>query len=159
MLLLTDPIFFAKNQPVSMPSCSHEMFCSVTVHSTSVLLLGPFYRSYMTTATTLRAVCWVAIDYIGEHVGEITKWSTSFSFAVSMSEPMVAQCSAPASEPANSAFLRLRAIGLMDRSTCRRTDQHPFSAFTNAANPSAPLRKSTGLVAIMTFTEPDGESQ
>ena len=30
---------------------------------------------------------------------------------------MVAQCSAPASEPANSAFLRLRAIGLIDRST------------------------------------------
>jgi hypothetical protein len=34
-----------------------------------------------------------------------------------MSEAMVAQCSAPASEPANSAFLRLSAIGLMDRST------------------------------------------
>lgn len=32
----------------------------------------------------------------------------------------------------------------------------PISAFTNAANPSAPLRKSTGLVAIMTFTAPDG---
>jgi hypothetical protein len=36
---------------------------------------------------------------------------------VSTSDTMVAQCSAPTSEPAKSAFLRLRAIGLMDRST------------------------------------------
>lgn len=34
-----------------------------------------------------------------------------------MSEAIVAQCLAPASEPANNAFFRLRAIGRMDRST------------------------------------------
>ena len=36
---------------------------------------------------------------------------------VSMSEATTAQCSAPPSDPAKSAFLRLRAIGRMARST------------------------------------------
>lgn len=36
---------------------------------------------------------------------------------VSISEAMMAQCSAPPSEPAKSVFFRFRAIGLMLRST------------------------------------------
>ena len=37
--------------------------------------------------------------------------------AVSISEAMIAQLSAPSSLPANSAFLRFSAIGRMERST------------------------------------------
>jgi hypothetical protein len=36
---------------------------------------------------------------------------------VSISEAMTAQCSPPLSEPANNAFLRLSAIGRIERST------------------------------------------
>jgi hypothetical protein len=43
--------------------------------------------------------------------------STSFSLQVSISEAMVAQCSAPPSDPANRAFFRLSAMGRMERST------------------------------------------
>jgi len=42
---------------------------------------------------------------------------TSLSLQVSISEAMIAQFVPPSSEPAKRAFLRLRAIGLMDRST------------------------------------------
>jgi hypothetical protein len=38
-------------------------------------------------------------------------------FEVSMSEAMRTQCSLPASDTVNRAFLRLRAMGLMKRST------------------------------------------
>jgi hypothetical protein len=43
--------------------------------------------------------------------------SIPHSLQVSISEAMMAQCSPPPSEPANSAFLRLSAIGRIDRST------------------------------------------
>jgi hypothetical protein len=39
------------------------------------------------------------------------------SLQVSISEAMTAQCSPPPSEPANNAFLRLSAIGRIERST------------------------------------------
>lgn len=43
--------------------------------------------------------------------------STWFSLQVSTREAMMAQCSAPPSEPANSAFFRLSVIGRIERST------------------------------------------
>ena len=42
---------------------------------------------------------------------------TPLSLQVSISEAMIAQLAPPSSLPANSAFLRLSAIGLMERST------------------------------------------
>lgn len=41
----------------------------------------------------------------------------ALSLQVSTSEAIVAQCLPPSSEPAKSAFLRFRAIGLIERST------------------------------------------
>jgi hypothetical protein len=43
--------------------------------------------------------------------------STSLILQVSTSEAMTAQCSAPPSEPANSAFLRLSLMPRIERST------------------------------------------
>ncbi|MBB3709914.1 hypothetical protein FHS67_006274 [Aminobacter aminovorans] len=58
----------------------------------------------------------MAGDDAGDDVGE-AYGSTPLSLAVSTSEAMVAQCSPPPSEPAKRAFFRLRAIGLIERST------------------------------------------
>jgi hypothetical protein len=41
----------------------------------------------------------------------------ALSLQVSISEAMIAQCSPPLSEPAKRAFLRLRAMGRIVRST------------------------------------------
>ena len=59
----------------------------------------------------------VAGDDAGDDVGEVGIGIDAVELAVSMSEAIVAQCSAPPSEPAKSAFFLLRAIGRMERST------------------------------------------
>ena len=59
----------------------------------------------------------MAVDDFGDHVGEIGVWIDAIKLQVSISEAMTAQCSPPPSEPANSAFFRFNAIGLMLRST------------------------------------------
>ena len=59
----------------------------------------------------------MAGDDAGDDVGEVGVRIDAVELAVSTSEAIVAQCSPPPSEPAKSAFFRLRAIGLIARST------------------------------------------
>jgi hypothetical protein len=59
----------------------------------------------------------MAVDDPGDDVGEVGLRIDAIELQVSISDAMTAQCSAPPSEPAKSAFLRFNAIGLMLRST------------------------------------------
>lgn len=64
----------------------------------------------------------MAVDDAGDDVGEVRYGSTPINLQVSMSEAITAQCSAPPSEPANRAFLRVKASGRMVRSTTSIVD-------------------------------------
>lgn len=59
----------------------------------------------------------MAVDDSGEDVSEVAQRLTLFSLQLSTSDATVAQCSAPPSEPAKSAFLRFRRFGRIERST------------------------------------------
>jgi hypothetical protein len=63
-----------------------------------------------------RQRCGMTVDDPGEDVCQISERIDVVQLAGSISEATVAQCSAPPSEPANSAFFRLSAIGRMERS-------------------------------------------
>jgi hypothetical protein len=49
----------------------------------------------------------------GEHVGELAERFNGIELQVSISDATTAQCSAPASDPAKSTFLRERSTPLL----------------------------------------------
>jgi hypothetical protein len=80
--------------------------------------------------------------------------STSLSLQVSKSEAMVAQCSAPLSDPENRAFLRLSAMGRIERSTVAGIAidlQNPLEALEMG---DRPLGRAIGRVDIGDPTRP-----
>jgi hypothetical protein len=79
----------------------------------------------------------MTVDDFGKDVGQIAGWVDVVELTGSIREVMVAQCSAPPSNPANNAFFRLSAIGRMERSTVLLSSSMRPSSMSASGLPNA----------------------